>query len=217
MTRPLQFGCNQAVALAITALLVGIPHIVAASIGDGSDRELARLTLNLPIKITLIFGVLFLVGKTMKNISVFCIYGISSLFIFGGLIHGYGSILSDFSLQCTGNIRELLSSLLWSIVQDAIIYLIIFLLLWLLYEWKFPFIKLISIFIAISFLYSSFELFWFEFNAYLNRSYGECFFVAPLIEEYGYIFNFLYILPFIFAVVHTVYVITLFYRFKASG
>ncbi|BBG30122.1 predicted integral membrane protein [Zymobacter palmae] len=53
MTRSLHSGRHQTIALAITALLAGAPHAMAAPSGDGSDGEQVRLTLDLPMRTTL--------------------------------------------------------------------------------------------------------------------------------------------------------------------
>ncbi len=53
MTRSLHSGRHQTIALAITVLLAGAPHAMAAPSGDGSDGEQVRLTLDLPMRTTL--------------------------------------------------------------------------------------------------------------------------------------------------------------------
>lgn len=149
----------------------------------------------------------------MKILIWVCIYALFGLWLFMGLIYGYGSILNKFDLLCVGNSQDLFNALYKFTFRNFISYLLFSCSLWFLYKWKLPFIKLLSIIGVLIFLYESFILFWKEFYRYKDTLDYECDSLAYLINESGTNIHLFYILPFIFALLHAIYVGFLYFRF----
>lgn len=151
----------------------------------------------------------------MKNILTFCFYSLSILLIYGGVTYMYDSIINDFDMTGEGKYKEYLSVLYRFVFIMITSYIIIFYTTYRSFREKILFIDIISMMISLLFLYESIKLIYINYyKNYINIPEINSF--VGLIEKYGSIVNMFYIFPLILAILYTVFVVWLYFKFKPN-